>query len=60
MQEKAANAAGELYQTYTDTKDAHERNSFKPFMPERFGFDHSLIWHSRKMADAIRALEVPK
>lgn len=53
--EACAKVAGELHQRYLDTKDAHEKLSAKPFMPERFGFDHALIWNSQKMADAIRA-----
>ena len=52
--EECASIAGELHQGFLDTKDAHERLSPKPFMPERFGFDHALIWQSQKIADAIR------
>ena len=53
--EACAKVAGWLWQQYKDTKDAHERNSEKPFAPSRFGFDQATVQQSQRMMNAIRA-----
>lgn len=53
--EACARLAQATWQTFYDTKRAHERNAMEPFSMERFGFKEELIQQSLRIADAIRA-----
>ena len=53
--EACAKVAGKLWQSFKDTKDAHERNSINAFMGSRFGFVTATIQQSKQIMEAIRA-----
>ncbi len=52
--EACAKVAELNWRNFKDTKDAHERLSPTPFQPDRFGFDHAVVEHSKRIAEAIR------
>ena len=52
--EACAKIAGKLWQSFKDTKDAHERNSMDAFMGSRFGFEQSTIQQSKQIMEAIK------
>ena len=54
--EECAKIAEQYWQTYIDTKEAHERNCALPFYPAAFGLSLGRAKNSREMADSIRDL----
>ena len=54
---EAAEIAGREWYTFSQTKQAHERNSPEPFCLQDFGFNYDKVMYSKECMTRIRELE---